>query len=544
MREKWRSLREDEKPVYSENAEEQERQLQSDEQLHDFRRLRRSLQNDPFRPVYHFVRPSGSINDPNGLCFWNNRWHLFYQAWQPETIHWGHAVSDDMVYWRDLPYAIYPKHETHCFSGATCVDEENHRVIAAYYGYTGYDLKTGYQCGIVLATSSDPLLLNWKKINDGLPVIPDRDARCWTPPDTPPVPGQKTYQVFDPYIWKEAGTYWLLTGGYMTHPLTKRRFRQMYLFRCTDNNLLQWSFVKPFLENDRFQEVGDDGACPYFVPIANDKRLLLHFSHRCAPKYLIGDYVPESQEFKLFNGERFTLGYGVLIAPSAFACPDGSAALIFNMPENRQYTDWGGVLTLPRRISVGGIWHDELRQTPFADLSQLHKDHIAYNLVTLEAGKVMIPKEVRGNTFEMNLTLLPEDIPPVLEIEVLRSPGGEETTCITFFRQRGGGYAMLPYTTDSVIMLDTAHSSTDPRADMLPPEILPVVLEREETLFLRIFVDKSVVEVFVNDRQCVCMRAYPVRPDSKCISLLARGRNAVVQKLDFWTMGSIYTNDE
>jgi len=65
---------------------------------------------------------SEMLNDPNGLCFWQGRWHLFYQAYPPDEFpdprdinkrrqHWGHAVSDDMVHWRDLPYAIYPGRE-------------------------------------------------------------------------------------------------------------------------------------------------------------------------------------------------------------------------------------------------------------------------------------------------------------------------------------------------------------------------------------------------------------------------------------------------
>lgn len=545
--ENWRSLRDDEKPVFSEMLEEQERELSENEQLRDYKRLRLGLKGDPHRPIYHFTRPDGYLNDPNGLCFWEGRWHLFYQAGDPGCIHWGHAVSDDMIYWRDLPYAIFPKVEPFCFSGGTCIDEENHRVIAAYYGYTGYtgfNSDDGYKCGIVIATSSDPLLLNWTKVNDGQPVIPDRDAPCWTQPDAPPVKDQKPYQVFDSYIWKEDGVYYLLTAGYTPDPVTGRRFRQTHLLRCTDDDLINWEFVKHFLDNDRFREPGDDGACPYFVPIADGKRALFHFSHRGVPKYLIGEYDKSENDFRPFIGGRFTSGYGVMVAPSAFPCPDKSVAAIFNMAEQYQPSGWYGTMTLPRRMTLGGVWGDELCQTPFADLSVLHKDHKEFCDIALESGKRVTLEGAVGNAFELSLTLNSENIPQTFEIDVLRSPDGEETTKLTFFKYRGGMYAILPYTTDSIVSLDAGHSSVDTKFYPTPPEVAPVVMQGDEDLNIRIFVDKSIVEVFVNDKQCLNVRAYPIREDSTGITLLAKGADVTVTKLDFWEMDTIYTYEE
>ena len=113
------------------------------------------MADDPYRPIYHYVNPEGTLNDPNGLCFWQGRWHLFYQAYPPEDPrqHWGHAVSDDLIHWRDLPLAIYPNPEDRCYSGATLVEKD--RVIAMYHGT---------RVGNMVAVSSDPLLLNWMKV--------------------------------------------------------------------------------------------------------------------------------------------------------------------------------------------------------------------------------------------------------------------------------------------------------------------------------------------------------------------------------------------
>ena len=148
--------------TFAETLAEQETQLADNPLLQRMIASRKAKESDPHRPVYHYVNPENTLNDPNGLCFWQGRWHLFYQGYPPEDPrqHWGHAVSDDLIHWRDLPYAIYPNPEECCFSGASLVEDD--RVIAIYHGT---------QVGNMVAVSSDPLLLNWEKVT-GQPVIP------------------------------------------------------------------------------------------------------------------------------------------------------------------------------------------------------------------------------------------------------------------------------------------------------------------------------------------------------------------------------------
>jgi hypothetical protein len=83
---------------------------------------RRKLAADPHRPIYHYVNPEGTLNDPNGLCFWQGRWHLFYQAYPPEDPrqHWGHAdlevnrLRDFITRRKSQPFfAYYPTNLPH-----------------------------------------------------------------------------------------------------------------------------------------------------------------------------------------------------------------------------------------------------------------------------------------------------------------------------------------------------------------------------------------------------------------------------------------------
>jgi beta-fructofuranosidase len=126
-------------------------------------------------------------------------------------------------------------------------------------------------------------------------------------------------------------------------------------------------------------------------------------------------------------------------------------------------------------------------------------------------------------------------------MNVLRSPGREETTRIMFFKDRGfRGRESAGARQKSLISIDTAYSSLLPDVLSRAPETAPVVLGQGERLQLRVFVDKSVVEVFVNGRQCVAVRVYPGRGDSVGVSLRAQGQDAVLHSLDAWQMANIF----
>jgi beta-fructofuranosidase len=215
------------KYTFANTLEEQEEQLKTNPLMLRFAESRQKMAADPYRPIYHFVGPESTLNDPNGLCFWQGRWHLFYQAYPPEDPrqHWGHAVSDDLVHWRDLPYAIYPNPERCCFSGATLVEKD--RVIAMYHGTT---------VGNMVAVSNDPLLLNWEKIT-GKAVVPINPNELVPP-----------YRVFDPCIWKKGNMYYSLSGGTLPRGPGGKRMRADFLWRSKD--LAEWQFMHQFIEDD------------------------------------------------------------------------------------------------------------------------------------------------------------------------------------------------------------------------------------------------------------------------------------------------------
>jgi len=155
-------------------------------------------------------------------------------------------------------------------------------------------------------------------------------------------------------------------------------------------------------------------------------------------------------------------------------------------------------------------------------------------------------EQIHGNALEIITEIDPKNA-PMIELDVLRSPGREEFTRICFFKQRGcrnweraGSSPWDQNAIDSLLSIDTSRSSQLPDVLSRAPETAPFYLAPGENLKLRIFIDKSVLEVFVNGRQCAAVRVYPGRPDSLGVSLLAQGQPAELLAFDAWQMKSIY----
>lgn len=484
--------------VFSKTLAEQEEELKTNPQMLRFAASRKRLAADRYRPAYHFVSPESQLNDPNGLCFWQGRWHLFYQGYPPDEFpnpvdlakrrqHWGHAVSEDLVHWRDLPYAIYPGIEKMCFSGGTVVESDQ---VVAYY--------PGIAAGQMVAIAKDPLLLNWEKLEE-CPVRSPSGDSC---------------------IWKEDETYFGLVGA-------------NGLVSSTD--LVNWTSHGPFLENNSFP-LGDASACPGFVPIGN-KHLLVSFSHTMGGQYLLGDYDPSGHKFRPYAKGRFnhgTVSPGGVHAPSVAADGKGGVINILNINDGESSKEWDQIMSVAQRLTLGP--DSLLRIAPVDAVASLRRRHQHIGETVLPANQDVVLDSITGNTMELRAEIDPK-MSRWVQLNVLRSPNAEEQTSITFYNY--DRKLSVWYHTKGVICLDGTRSSTNPDIWIRPPE--QAIFERKnELLKLRVFIDRSVVEVFVNEKLYLAMRVYPEREDSVGVSLRAQGQDATLKKLDAWQMRSIW----
>jgi len=469
-----------------------------------FRTSRESLASDSYRPLYHFSSPGAGIHDPAGLCYWQGRYHLFFlhNGWRAR----GHAVSDDLVHWRDLPVAIV----------ADQAYEADGRFLTGQVMVTKDQAVMSY-CpvgeGICIATASDPLLLDWKK-HPANPVISrPTDSSIFGD-------GDQYYLLLRNHTFK-LGLRWL--SGKTTLELLRSR------------NLGIWEPLGNLLEDEYYTEPGDDGACPNFLPIGNDRHMLLFFSHKRSAMYYIGTYDRENHRFIPESHGRMNYGpvkRGSLHAPTAFVDQQGRYIGMFNIIENRRHKGWSEIMSLPRHFSLDE--KNSLRIEPVEELRSLRFDPVTVENVTIPANSEKVLAGIEGKAMEIELEFDPMNAREI-GLNVLRSPDAEEQTSITLYMH---GTPRSPGMRE--LAIDVSSASLDAMVDSRSPEIGPLYLEDGDLLRLRIFIDRSVIEVFANGRQCLTLGTYPSREDSKSVSVFARGKDAKLVSLRAYQMRSIW----
>jgi beta-fructofuranosidase len=473
----------------------------------------RQLDDDPQRPRYHFLPPANWLNDPNGLIQWNGQYHLFYQ-YNPNgpfhsAIHWGHAVSADLVHWRHLPIALAPEPGTAdadgCWSGCAVDDDGVPTLI-----YSGNRASAQRPC---LATSADGLL-TWHK-DAANPVIPA------------PPPGLHLVEFRDHCVWREAGAWYQIIGSGI-----HGQGGAALLYRSAD--LRAWEYLHPLLVGDQQRLTpiwtGSMWECPDFFALDGrhvlivsvwDKRRL-HYSAAIVGSYHDQRLLPEV-EHKLDYGDRH------FYAPQSFRDSQGRRIVFGWLQEGRSAQEqrasgWSGVMSLPRVLSLGPDGH--VRANPAPELAALRAEQTSCDPIALPAGQIVALPAVAGDTLELFVELEPAR-QGRSGIVVRRTPDGAEQTQIYYnaaLRQ---------------VIVDRTRSSLNPATDR-NLHAAPLTLGPVEPLRLRIFLDRSVLEVFANERVSITSRVYPTRADSLGVALLAEHEGARLLRLDAWQMRTIW----
>jgi len=451
---------------------------------------------DPHRPRYHFMPPSQWMNDPNGPIFWRGEYHLFYQYGPlPDNWglkYWGHAVSDDLVRWRHLPVALEPApggpDKDGVWSGCA-VDNGGAMTLL----YTGVEPEA--QC---IATSRDGIAFEKYA---GNPIIAG-------PPEGLAVTGFR-----DPCVWREDDDWYMLIGSGI-----KDVGGAPLLYRSPD--LRQWEYLHPLCVGKK-EETGEMWECPDFFALGDWQ--LLFFSPFGLPHYFTGDYA----------GHRFTpladgkLDYGRhFYAPKSFL--DGQGRRILwgwcwegRKEEAAKAAGWAGVMSLPRVLTLGtdGL----LCQTPAPEVETLRgSEHLHICEHPLDGWEEIELGPLPGDSLELHVMLDPGNSREC-GLSLRRSPDGREETRLVFNRETG------------MLGIDRAKSSLDP-AQNVGYHDGPVLLGPDEPLDLRIFIDRSLLEVFANGRSCLTSRVYPTRADSMGMALFSEGGEARVLEVEAWEM--------
>ena len=489
--------------------------------------LREKLVADKFRPRYHFVPPEGRWNDINGAIFWNGRYHLGYLQkiangpGQPDFSSWQHVSSRDLLHWRyhkaSLRAPLQGKKGDYFNSGDVMEGMPVPTII------TNMPRR-----GICIFQCHDDNLDNWVPLAEN-PVIP-----------LDPAPeGQRSMSssqlpecvIFDPSGWKEGDVYYALIGNKNHRPGYQGDSTSLF----KSSNLRQWEYVGPFYKSDRrWTEEIEDCACSNFFPFG-DKHMLLMHTHRPYGKaqYYIGRY--QNQQFHpQIHGQLTHLGS--LVAGPETLVDDMGRRLFWGWIREARGDDWvkygwNSIMTLPWHFTPAG--DNSLRIDPVAELRALRYDERRHPDVTLSPGEERTLHGFQSDCMEIKLTIQPNHATR-FGIKLLCSPDGQEETVVTYDTQR------------QQFVVDFDRASQDPEltygrnardtTTRVRRQIVPFPLQGNAPLDIDLFVDRSVIEIFVNSRICIVQRIYPTRHDSTQFKLFTHDSPITVKKIVKWQM--------
>ncbi len=478
------------------------------------RYFRQLFRDDPHRPQYHYMPPFHWMNDPNGLIQWNDTYHLFYQ-YNPNgafhgTIHWGHAVSQDLVHWDDWPIALTPTPGDHdhdgCWSGCAI----NHDGTPTLF-YSGVHPQV-----VCMAASPDDLL-TWQKF-PGNPVIVG-----------PPVDIATEGEFRDPFVWHEPDGWYMLMG-------TRNAAVGGALLLYRSDDLLTWEYLHPLMCGDKYQTTpfwtGSMWECPSLVKLGNKRALIIvSFQHHESLRLLYAGYfVGEYKNRHFSSGKQGLVDYGYSFYAPQVMTDESNRSLMWGwLREGRgnaiqRQAGWSGVMSLPRSLAVGE--DDVLLMSPAPELETLRGEEFRLDDMIINPDTPNLLSTVRGNTLEILLDVEFQSV-TTFSLKVRCDPNNIEQTLISYDALRQN------------LVVDTSQASLD---RTLSTEAITVShpLPRPNTLTLRIFIDRSVIELFADERTCITSRIYPTRPDSVGLRFFAKNGPVTIRRLSIWPMKSIW----
>jgi fructan beta-fructosidase len=482
-----------------------------------------------YRPRYHFTPPQNWTNDPNGLVYAGGQYHLFYQhnpfANQWGHMSWGHAVSRDLLYWRHLPVAIPEFTEggktTAIFSGSAVVDQDNRSRLCPP---GTKDCFVAIYTGNV--TAGDKQLAQYQNL-----AFSTDGGRSFTQFAKNPIVDIGSKEFRDPSVfWYAPQKKWVM----VTVKATEHR-AAFY----ESNDLKTWQLMS------QFGGVGDTTKvweCPSLVsvPIQNEPGqskwvLFISAGHPRAGyvgmQYFVGDF--DGTTFRLAPENPTPLGpatgnvvdwgkdyYAAIPYNHLPASQPGP--LMVGWTSNWAYagevptTPFKGAMSLPRLIrlkrTAAGL---ELIQQPFAGVERLRgtpKTHPATRLTN----ERRVLEKTTDNAYELSLDLVPGS---ARAAGVVLAKGTNEETLLRY--------------ADGKLQLDRRRSGNVGFSRRFPSVEEAPIAPRKGVLRLRIFVDKSLVEVFANDGERVMTdQIFPTKPTGG-LELFAEGGSAEFRNVVF-----------
>lgn len=434
---------------------------------------------DPWRQAFHLSPPQGLINDPNGLIFWQGAYHVFYQ-WNPNGCdhlnkHWAHVRSKDLIHWEALPVALAPDTSYDaqgCYSG--CAIDAGDALMLLYTGNVrdASGGRSSYQC---LARSYDGV--HFDKLG---PVIHG-------------APLGYTGHFRDPKVWRQDDAWYAVIGA-------QREDMTGTVVLAKSPDLCEWSVTGELIEPDadcymvECPDLFSLGQADVLVYCRQTMASCAHTDCReDTAGYLVGRFDTQAATFAHAAFHSLDRGFD-FYAPQTLLDPNGRRLLIgwMGLPSQPHTPTvafgWTHCLTLPRELELSPDG-TRLLQRPLRELEHLRGPVIRVPDAALQAGEALSLAPSPGGAWELALSM---DAPNKADWTLHLFEGNEQSLRLEF----DGHRRRL-----ALIRHCPAASQFNERRDC----------EVESGVYrLQVFVDRSSVEIFVNDgAEVFTTRCYP-----------------------------------
>lgn len=464
------------------------------------------------RPAYHIISDSEVAwpFDPNAAIYWKGRYHLMYIRKSPGG--WGHISSVDLIHWKKHPNATIFD-----LSGNAFINKQGTPTIISGHG------------GVSVAVAQDDELNVWKFVSI------KRGHEFGDPHPS-------KYNLWDPHGWLEGDTYFAIFG---CHPF--KRPTPATVWKSSD--LKKWEYIGPLLSREMPDvEPFEDISCPDMFKL-DDKHMLLCIAHIKGARYYLGEF--KDGQFHPESHARMNWPGGACFAPETLVDDKGRRIMWAWATDDHKYpkrqiaTGWAGTMTMPRVLSLAT--DGTLLIQPVEEYENLRRKPRKYENITVSAGSDSVLGNISGDCLELMVEIAPGVTAPC-GVKVRRSRQGQEETVISY--DPGKKHLRIEVEKSSLDEEIVYHTYVQnyggkyntPKASenlLVTAQEAPFELKAAESLRLRIFLDRTILEVFANGRQCLTQRIYPTRPDSMGVSLFSADGKAEFTSIRAWDMAPI-----
>jgi len=476
---------------------------------------------EKYRPAFHHTPLYGWMNDPNGMFYKDGRWHLYYQynpygsKWQNMT--WGHSVSDDLVNWEHLPEAIRPNGLGSVFSGSCAVDHDNTAGFGSDAVIALYTSAGTSQMQSLASSTDDGLTFNIYPSNPVLTL--ESEAR-------------------DPKVfWNDSTKEWNMI---LAHALD----HEMLIFTSPD--MKTWTLQSSFGKGMGAQ--GGVWECPdlFELPVAGTdekKWVLLCNINPDGPfggsgtQYFVGDF--DGKTFKADtdaagNVSTKWLDYGKdHYATVTWSDAPNGRRVALGWMSNWQYAadvptmQFRSANTLPREMGLFRAPDGEVyaSSAPSPELEALR------GKLAAKVKKTTVGRKARSFA-------LPSENGGICEILMDIEASKAKTVNVVFSNSQGEKVVMQYDPAAATLSFDRTQSGITDFSEGFPAVTVTPTHEASGRIALRIFVDRSSMEVFGNDGEFVMTNLVFPRTPYTALSVSAEGGNAKIENLRIYSLKS------